>query len=81
MSDWEISVLTTPQALARAVYARCEIVVLDDCFSALDGKTESRIVENLLGPTGLFRKMGITVFFSTNSCKFKTFPVKGRDEH
>ncbi|EGR53020.1 uncharacterized protein TRIREDRAFT_54954 [Trichoderma reesei QM6a] len=54
-------------ALARAIYARCDIVILDDSFSALDGKTENRIVENLLGPEGHFRKMGTTVFLITNS--------------
>jgi ABC-type nitrate/sulfonate/bicarbonate transport system ATPase subunit len=59
------------QALARAVYARCEIVVLDDPFSALDGKTESNIAENLLGPHGLFKSMGTTVFLITNSGKIK----------
>ncbi|OTA04131.1 MRP-type ABC transporter [Trichoderma parareesei] len=54
-------------ALARAIYARCDIVILDDSFSALDGKTENRIVENLLGPEGHFRKMDTTVFLITNS--------------
>ncbi|TKW49435.1 Canalicular multispecific organic anion transporter 2 [Colletotrichum tanaceti] len=54
-------------ALARAVYARCEMVILDDSFSALDGKTESRIVVNLLGPSGFFKKMGTTVFLAANS--------------
>ncbi|KAH8757146.1 P-loop containing nucleoside triphosphate hydrolase protein, partial [Hyaloscypha sp. PMI_1271] len=54
-------------ALARAVYARCEIVLLDDSFSALDGKTENCIVNNLLGPGGLFRQMRTTVFLITNS--------------
>jgi ABC-type multidrug transport system ATPase subunit len=61
--------LTLSQALARAIYARCDIVILDDSFSALDGKTENRIVENLLGPEGHFRKMGTTVFLITNSGK------------
>lgn len=60
------------QALARALYARCEIVVLDDSFSALDGKTEIRIVENLLGPGGLLRQSGTTVFLITNSGKPET---------
>ncbi|KAL6875904.1 P-loop containing nucleoside triphosphate hydrolase protein [Trichoderma longibrachiatum] len=54
-------------ALARAIYARCDIVILDDSFSALDGKTENRIVENLLGPDGHFRKMGTTVFLISNA--------------
>ncbi|KFY06537.1 hypothetical protein V492_07977 [Pseudogymnoascus sp. VKM F-4246] len=39
-------------ALARAIYARNEILVLDDPFSSLDGKTEAGIVENLLGIHG-----------------------------
>lgn len=64
-----LAMLTRLQALARAVYARCEIVLLDDPLSALDGKTESSIVENLLGPQGLFRKTGTTVFLMTNSGK------------
>ena len=63
----ELDSLTRLQALARAVYARCEIVLLDDSFSALDGKTENCIVNNLLGPGGLFRQMRTTVFLITNS--------------
>ncbi|KAK2051438.1 P-loop containing nucleoside triphosphate hydrolase protein, partial [Colletotrichum caudatum] len=54
-------------ALARALYARCEIVFLDDTFSALDGRTEGRIVHNLIGPAGFFRKMRTTVFLIANS--------------
>ncbi|KXH42042.1 hypothetical protein CNYM01_08392 [Colletotrichum nymphaeae SA-01] len=54
-------------ALARAIYARSEIVILDDSFSALDGKTESRVVENLLGSAGHFRKTGTTVLLVTHS--------------
>ncbi|KAK0640764.1 P-loop containing nucleoside triphosphate hydrolase protein [Cercophora newfieldiana] len=54
-------------ALARAVYARFQLVLLDDCFSALDGTTEKQIIENLLGPEGLFRNTGTTVFLISNS--------------
>ncbi|KPM40571.1 hypothetical protein AK830_g5983 [Neonectria ditissima] len=54
-------------ALARAVYSRCPILLLDDSFSALDGNTESQIVEHLLGPEGLLRTMGTTVFLTSNS--------------
>ncbi|OBT68976.1 hypothetical protein VE03_01419 [Pseudogymnoascus sp. 23342-1-I1] len=56
-------------ALARAVYARNEILVLDDPFSSLDGKTETSIVENLLGIHGLLRKSKTTVFLITNAGK------------
>ncbi|KAK3394647.1 ABC transporter type 1, transmembrane domain-containing protein [Podospora didyma] len=54
-------------ALARAVFQRCEIVVLDDPFSSLDGRTEEQIVQNLFGPEGLFRTLNTTVFWITNS--------------
>ncbi|KAM7206614.1 P-loop containing nucleoside triphosphate hydrolase protein [Rhypophila sp. PSN 637] len=54
-------------ALARAVFQRCEIAVLDDVFSALDGRTERHVAENLFGDGGLFRKLGTTVFWITCS--------------
>ncbi|KAK3336055.1 ABC transporter type 1, transmembrane domain-containing protein [Cercophora scortea] len=54
-------------ALARAVFQRCKLVILDDTFSALDGRTEDQVSKNLLGPEGLFRKHGTTVFWITNS--------------
>ncbi|KAF5600704.1 hypothetical protein FPANT_2150 [Fusarium pseudoanthophilum] len=56
-------------ALARAVYARCEIVLLDDSFSALDHNTEGKVVFNLLGTHGHFRKTGTTVILIANSTK------------
>ncbi|KAH0363812.1 P-loop containing nucleoside triphosphate hydrolase protein, partial [Aureobasidium melanogenum] len=42
-------------ALARAVYQRHDILVLDDPFSALDQRTQERVIVNLLGPGGLLR--------------------------
>lgn len=42
-------------------------MILDDAFSALDGKTESRVVQNLFGPEGHFRTMGTAVFMISNS--------------
>lgn len=56
-------------ALARALYARCDIMLLDDSFSALDGKTERQIVDNLIGSEGYFKKAGVTAFIITNSSK------------
>ncbi|WKT45217.1 AAA ATPase domain [Fusarium oxysporum f. sp. vasinfectum] len=56
-------------ALARAIYARCEIVLLDDSFSALDHKTERQVVSNLVGTQGHFRKTGTTVILIANSSK------------
>ncbi|OAQ71684.1 ABC multidrug transporter [Purpureocillium lilacinum] len=49
-------------ALARVLYSRASIVVLDDPFSGLDGSTENTVVDNLLGPKGWFRRFGTTVF-------------------
>jgi ABC-type nitrate/sulfonate/bicarbonate transport system ATPase subunit len=51
------------------VYARCDILLLDDPFSALDGKTENYIVENLFRAEGILKRMGTTVFFLTSSGK------------
>ncbi len=50
-------------------------MILDDSFSALDGKTESRVIDNLLRPEGIFRKMGTTVLWITNSSKSKEFDL------
>ncbi|KAI0176465.1 ABC transporter [Hypoxylon sp. FL1284] len=60
-------------ALARAIFARTDVIVLDDPFSALDGKTEADIVQNLLGPHGLLRNLGVTVLLISNSTQY--FPL------
>jgi ABC-type nitrate/sulfonate/bicarbonate transport system ATPase subunit len=60
----------TSKALARALFARCDIALLDDVFSALDGETETRAFRNLFGPTGLFRQLNTAVVLVTNSSKF-----------
>ncbi|KAG0652310.1 abc multidrug transporter B [Hyphodiscus hymeniophilus] len=56
-------------ALARAVYARPEIVLLDDVLSALDSKTETLVVDRLLGRNGLFRKLKSTIILITYSTR------------
>ena len=40
-------------ALARAVYARADVYLLDDCLSAVDSHVGRHLIENVLGPTGL----------------------------
>lgn len=57
-------------ALARAVYSRAKVVLLDDSFNALDGKTQSRVIDNLLGKDGIFRKLGATVVWCTTDTRF-----------
>ncbi|KAL3460707.1 P-loop containing nucleoside triphosphate hydrolase protein [Aspergillus heterothallicus] len=56
-------------AIARAVYARKEFVILDDVFSSLDLETENHIYLNLLGDHGLLRSFGTTVLLASASVK------------
>ncbi|KAI1268304.1 metal resistance protein YCF1 [Xylariaceae sp. FL1019] len=42
-------------ALARAVYARADIYLLDDCLSAVDSHVGRHIIENVLGSEGLLK--------------------------
>ncbi|KAJ8127367.1 hypothetical protein O1611_g6267 [Lasiodiplodia mahajangana] len=60
-------------SLARAVFSRCNIALLDGTFDALDGTTEKTIIGNLLGPTGLFRRLRTTVVLTANSTQY--FPL------
>ncbi|TVY29246.1 ABC transporter [Lachnellula hyalina] len=56
-------------ALARAVYARRDVNILDDVLSAIDAKTERLVVDRLLGNTGLFKKLGSTVVLATHAVR------------
>lgn len=60
-------------ALARAVYARKELIIIDDVFSGLDASTEDHICTCLFGKTGLFRKLGITVLIATHAVQRLSF--------
>ncbi|KAI8314010.1 ABC transporter atnG [Colletotrichum sp. SAR11_59] len=48
-------------AIARALYARQELLLLDDVFSGLDSGTEEIVFSNLLGTNGLLRNNDTTV--------------------
>ncbi|KAL2867379.1 P-loop containing nucleoside triphosphate hydrolase protein [Aspergillus lucknowensis] len=54
-------------ALARAVYSRHKMVLLDDVFSGIDATTLDHIASHLFGPGGLLRKMHTTVVLATHS--------------
>ncbi|KAF6823827.1 ABC multidrug transporter [Colletotrichum musicola] len=54
-------------ALARAVYSRKKMVLLDDVFAGQDAATEEHVFQNLFAKTGLFRQMSITVVCVTNA--------------
>lgn len=55
------------KALARAVYARKPIVILDDVFSGLDPITENIIFQSLFGSDGIFRRGSQTVILATHA--------------
>ncbi|KAK6532681.1 hypothetical protein TWF281_006860 [Arthrobotrys megalospora] len=54
-------------ALARAVYSKKPILILDDIFSGLDAVTEERIFARLLGSDGLLRKNRNTIILATHA--------------
>ncbi|KAF7943713.1 uncharacterized protein EAE97_005783 [Botrytis byssoidea] len=56
--------------LARALFARSDMLLLDDTFSGLDGDTEQTIFDNLFGYTGLMRRLKTTVILVSNSSQY-----------
>ncbi|KAJ5813483.1 ATP-binding cassette transporter [Penicillium pulvis] len=60
-------------ALARAVYSRNKILVLDDPFSALDKDVREHVIQRLLGSGGLFKQMDMTVFLISNLATLHPF--------
>ncbi|PWY72973.1 multidrug resistance-associated protein [Aspergillus heteromorphus CBS 117.55] len=60
-------------ALARAVYARRNVVLLDDVFRALDRKTKGTVVERLLGTDGLLRRLNSTIILVTHDVEYLSY--------
>lgn len=54
-------------ALARAVYSKKEILIMDDVFSSLDADTEERIFNRLLGSRGLLKRQRTTIILVTHA--------------
>lgn len=54
------------KALARAVYSRSTMYLLDDVFSKLDRPTAHIVFQNLFGPHGYLKANGKTVIMATN---------------
>ncbi|KFY10023.1 hypothetical protein V492_05242 [Pseudogymnoascus sp. VKM F-4246] len=54
-------------ALARAVYSKKPIMLLDDIFSGLDPVTEETIFQSLLGADGILRGGSTTVVLATHA--------------
>lgn len=55
--------------MARAAFARSEILVMDDCFSGLDANTEDLVFDNLLSKEGLLRKANTTIVLASSDCE------------
>ncbi|KAH6719181.1 P-loop containing nucleoside triphosphate hydrolase protein [Leptodontidium sp. MPI-SDFR-AT-0119] len=55
-------------ALARTIYSRASLVILDDCFVGLDGRTESFILDKIFGPDGVLNAR--TTILATSSPKY-----------
>ncbi|CAG8888161.1 unnamed protein product [Penicillium egyptiacum] len=54
-------------ALARALYSKEPVLVLDDALTGLDGETEKIILENLFAEHGSLKRSRQTVIMATNS--------------
>ncbi|KKP03904.1 hypothetical protein THAR02_03992 [Trichoderma harzianum] len=54
-------------ALARAIYARRRLLILDDVFSGIDMETEGHIFHRLWGSNGLLRRLKVTVVLATHA--------------
>jgi ATP-binding cassette subfamily C (CFTR/MRP) protein 1 len=57
-------------ALARALYARPDVFVLDDVLSALDKRTEKAVADKLFGTNGVFQNLGATVIMVTHASEY-----------
>ena len=51
------------------MYARKEVIILDDTLSGLDADTENRVFHSLLGRAGILRKHRTTVILASSSSK------------
>lgn len=52
-------------SLARAVFACCDITIIDDSFSSLDRTTAINVLFEICGPESALRRAGSTVLLST----------------
>jgi ABC-type multidrug transport system fused ATPase/permease subunit len=58
------------QAIARAVYSKKSVCILDDVFSGMDATTEHGVFNRLLGSGGLLRNDRVTVIVATHAGQF-----------
>ncbi|RFU25769.1 hypothetical protein B7463_g10568, partial [Scytalidium lignicola] len=58
--------------LARVLYQRPQLLLLDDILSALDIKTEVHIMTQLFGANGVISRLGATVILVTHTHRWET---------
>ncbi|KAK8054682.1 hypothetical protein PG994_009749 [Apiospora phragmitis] len=56
-------------SIARAIYARKLLAILDDVLSGLDAVTKEHVFRRVFGRDGLFRKSGTSVVLAIHSVK------------
>ncbi|RDW58811.1 ABC transporter-3 [Coleophoma cylindrospora] len=54
-------------AIARSVYAKADIVVVDDALSGLDLRTEKQVFSQVFGKGGILQQIGATVIMATHA--------------
>ncbi|KAK7398601.1 hypothetical protein QQX98_012010 [Neonectria punicea] len=56
-------------SLARALYLKSNLLIIDDIFGSLDAGTAEAVFQKVLGPNGIVRKRGATAVLCTNSVR------------
>jgi ATP-binding cassette subfamily C (CFTR/MRP) protein 1 len=56
--------------LARALYSRKPVFLIDDMIAGLDNTTEKLVFDRVFSTNGLLRKMGVTVLLATHATHF-----------
>ncbi|TWU71096.1 hypothetical protein ED733_000130 [Metarhizium rileyi] len=54
-------------SLARAIYSRLPVLVIDDVLNGLDRATRRHVWSQVFGPNGVLRRLGRTVILATHS--------------
>ncbi|KAJ4289146.1 hypothetical protein N0V90_011488 [Kalmusia sp. IMI 367209] len=57
-------------SLARALYARRSMFVVDDMLAGLDNTTEKMVFDRVFGRNGLLRKSGATIVLATHATHY-----------
>jgi ATP-binding cassette subfamily C (CFTR/MRP) protein 1 len=59
--------------LARALYSRKPVFLIDDMIAGLDNTTEKLVFNRVFGKNGLLRKMAVTVVLATHATHFARY--------